>query len=210
MKAETAIFLVIRFASLCVPPPLPHPLLLPSSILLSLVLQGREGGRDGFRRRGLRCLRCRHLSRHRQEKEGTNSRILFFLLLCLLILNSCDSIPITRLISCLFFDQANRSAKLKQCKLDARREQWLSQGIHPICFVARRLVCGFFWGNEREFSLVTFEDLFISLPWGSFDVFVSKFDFVEISFTICSEEQGLHGDEQGSACCLFSPSCCSF
>ncbi|MCE3051840.1 hypothetical protein HAX54_050950 [Datura stramonium] len=23
---------------------------------------------------------------------------------------------------------ANRSAKLKQCKLDARREQWLSQG----------------------------------------------------------------------------------
>ncbi|CAL9072204.1 unnamed protein product [Musa acuminata var. zebrina] len=45
MKAETAIFLVIRFASLCVPPRLPHPLLLPSSILLSLVLQGREGGR---------------------------------------------------------------------------------------------------------------------------------------------------------------------
>lgn len=25
--------------------------------------------------------------------------------------------------------QANRYAKLKQCKLDARREQWLSQGI---------------------------------------------------------------------------------
>lgn len=25
--------------------------------------------------------------------------------------------------------QTNRSAKLKQCKLDARREQWLSQGI---------------------------------------------------------------------------------
>lgn len=27
------------------------------------------------------------------------------------------------------FVQANRYAKLKQCKLDARREQWLSQGI---------------------------------------------------------------------------------
>lgn len=26
----------------------------------------------------------------------------------------------------------NRSAKLKQCKLDARREQWLSQGISKI------------------------------------------------------------------------------
>lgn len=28
--------------------------------------------------------------------------------------------------------QGNRSAKLKQCKLDARREQWLSQGSQGI------------------------------------------------------------------------------
>lgn len=37
-------------------------------------------------------------------------------------------------VFCLFFGgfQANRSAKLKQCKLDARREQWLSQGISKI------------------------------------------------------------------------------
>lgn len=28
--------------------------------------------------------------------------------------------------------QGNRAAKLKQCKLDARREQWLSQGSQGI------------------------------------------------------------------------------
>jgi hypothetical protein len=34
--------------------------------------------------------------------------------------------------------KVNRTAKLKQCKLDARREQWLSKGsqgvfLHPLC-----------------------------------------------------------------------------
>lgn len=35
-------------------------------------------------------------------------------------------------ISRLFGDFQARSAKLKQCKLDVRREQWLSQGTPPI------------------------------------------------------------------------------
>lgn len=44
-----------------------------------------------------------------------------------------------RIILLLFEIQANRSAKLKQCKLDARREQWLSQGIGKNPFSLTRL-----------------------------------------------------------------------
>lgn len=32
----------------------------------------------------------------------------------------------------LFEFQTNRSAKLKQYKIDARREQWLSQGMYDV------------------------------------------------------------------------------
>ncbi|RWW33838.1 hypothetical protein GW17_00001435, partial [Ensete ventricosum] len=56
----------------------------------------------------------------------------------------CSSFSLIRAIRCQLHastvssaDQTNRSAKLKQCKLDARREQWLSQGARPIRFAAR-------------------------------------------------------------------------
>jgi hypothetical protein len=42
------------------------------------------------------------------------------------------------LLTPILLTQVNRTAKLKQCKLDARREQWLSKGsqgvfLHPLC-----------------------------------------------------------------------------
>lgn len=42
--------------------------------------------------------------------------------------------------------QVNRSAKLKQCKLDARREQWLSQGSQGMSLCLRMMLVSFF-GN---------------------------------------------------------------
>ncbi|PSS07825.1 CCR4-NOT transcription complex subunit like [Actinidia chinensis var. chinensis] len=50
--------------------------------------------------------------------------------------------------------RANRSAKLKQCKLDARREQWLSQGKNKGC---KGESDGYRGCNESERSIVNLE-----------------------------------------------------
>ena len=46
--------------------------------------------------------------------------------------------------------QVNRSAKLKQCKLDARREQWLSQGSQGMSLCPRNILLASFFGTAVQ------------------------------------------------------------
>lgn len=64
-----------------------------------------------------------------QEEEGGNCNFSFLISLILGEFRKFDLIFWN-----LGIFQANRSAKLKQCKLDARREQWLSQGTLTISY----------------------------------------------------------------------------